>query len=266
MNTIKEQYYLQAKQWMMEAGAIIREQMDQPLFIETKSNRNDLVTVMDKKIEQFFAERIEQTYPNHRMLGEEGFGNHVTDLQGTLWIIDPIDGTMNFVHQQKNFAISLAVYEEGIGLIGCIYDVMADDFYHGIHGEGAYKNGVRLPLLNEHLTLEGTMLACNHFWLCTNKLVSYASMEKLVRSVRGVRTYGSAALEFAFVADGTLDAYMSMRLAPWDIAAGMILVREVGGVTTNVYGEEINLLDNGPILTSNAAVHEEMIKYTTDEK
>src|SRR5699024_9170433 len=105
MNTIKEQYYLQAKQWMMEAGAIIREQMDQPLFIETKSNRNDLVTVMDKKIEQFFAERIEQTYPNHRMLGEEGFGNHVTDLQGTLWIIDPIDGTMNFVHQQKNFAI-----------------------------------------------------------------------------------------------------------------------------------------------------------------
>lgn len=262
MKKIKEEYFLQAKQWMTEAGAMIRKQMNQPLDIEIKSGRNDLVTKVDKDIEYFFATQIKQMYPNHRMLGEEGFGDHVTDLDGTIWIIDPIDGTMNFVHQQKNFAISLAVYQDGVGLIGCIYDVMADDFYHAIVGEGAFKNAVRLPQLNKHRTLEGTMLACNHFWLCSNKLVEYKAMEKLVRSVRGVRTYGSATLEFAFVAEGTLDAYMSMRLAPWDIAAGMILVNEVGGVTTTIYGEEIDLLTQGPILTSNVQVHDTIVEFT----
>lgn len=261
MKNIKEQYFLQAKQWMTEAGTIIREKMNQPLDIETKSGRNDLVTKMDKEIEQFFAKRIKEMYPSHRMLGEEGFGDQVTNLEGIVWIIDPIDGTMNFVHQQKNFAISLAVYEDGIGLIGCIYDVIADEFYHAIAGEGAFKNDVRLPQLSEHRTIKGTMLACNHFWLCSNKLVEYKEMEKLVRSVRGIRTYGSAALEFAFVADGTIDAYMSMRLAPWDIAAGMIIVNEVGGVTSTIYGEQIDLLTQGPILTSNVHIHNEIIQF-----
>lgn len=261
MNNNIHEIYEQAKQWILEAGQKIRKKMNEPLEIETKSGRNDLVTKLDKEIEQFFASCIQEKYPDHRMIGEEGYGDHVSDLKGTIWIIDPIDGTMNFVHQQRNFAISVAVYQDGIGKIGCIYDVIANNFYYAIAGEGAYKNDVRLPLLNKDRTLEGTMLACNHFWLCTNKLVTYASMEKLVRAVRGVRTYGSATLEFAYVAEGILDAYMSMRLAPWDIAAGMILVNEVGGVTTTIDGDKINLLTQGPILTSNAHVHHEIVEY-----
>lgn len=261
MNHKIHDIYVQAKTWMMEAGQTIRQKMNEPLEIETKSGRNDLVTKLDKEIERFFASRIQKTYPNHRMIGEEGYGDHVTDLKGTVWIIDPIDGTMNFVHQQKNFAISVAVYQDGLGIIGCIYDVMAEDFYYAIAGEGAYKNDVRLPLLKKDRTLEETMLACNHFWLCTNNLVTYESMENLVRAVRGSRTYGSATLEFAYVAEGILDAYMSMRLAPWDIAAGMILVNEVGGVTTTLHGEKIDILSHGPILTSNAHVHDEIVQY-----
>ncbi len=262
MDHIKGKYKEQAIKWIKEAGKMIREQMDLPLDIETKSNRNDLVTKMDKKVERFFVEHIRNMYPNDRILGEEGFGDDITDLRGTVWIIDPIDGTMNFVHQQKNFAISVGVYHEGEGIIGCIYDVMNDDFYHAVADEGAYKNGVQLPQLGEHRILADSMLACNHFWLCTNNLISYQSMEQLVRSVRGTRTYGSAALEFAFVADGTLDAYMSMRLSPWDIAAGIILVKEVGGITTTIYGEDINLLEKGPILTSNVQIHESILAYT----
>lgn len=261
MNNNTHEIFIQAKKWIMEAGQKIRKKMNEPLEVETKSGRNDLVTKLDKDIEKFFASRIKETYPNHRMIGEEGYGDHVTDLKGTIWIIDPIDGTMNFVHQQRNFAISVAVYQDGLGFIGCIYDVMADNFYHAIAGEGAYRNGVRLPLLNQERKIEDTMLACNHFWLCTNKLVAYESMEKLVLATRGVRTYGAATLEFAYVAEGILDAYMSMRLAPWDIAAGMILVNEVGGITTTIYGDKIDLLTQGPILTSNVHIHQEIVEY-----
>lgn len=262
MNSKKSMYKKQTLKWIKEAGTMIRNEMDQPLDIETKSNRNDLVTKMDKKVERFFVDRIRKAYPKDRILGEEGFGDDITDLRGTVWMIDPIDGTMNFVHQQKNFAISVGIYHEGEGMVGVIYDVMNDDFYYAIAGGGAYKNDVRLPQLSEHRILSDSMLACNHFWLCTNNLVTYDSMEKLVRSVRGTRTYGSAALEFAFVADGTLDAYMSMRLSPWDIAAGIILINEVGGITTTVHGDKINLLENGPILTSNAQVHESILQFT----
>lgn len=266
MKNKKEQYFQQTKKWILEAGEMIRTQMNLPLDIEIKSNRNDLVTKMDKEVEQFFAQRIRETYPSDRMLGEEGFGDHVTHLDGTVWIIDPIDGTMNFVHQQKDFAISIGIYHDGIGYVGCIYDVMADNFYYAIAGEGAYKNDERLPRLSEHRTLADTMLACNHFWLCTNNLVAYDQMEQLVRSVRGTRTYGSAALEFAFVAEGTLDAYMSMRLSPWDIAAGRILVNEVGGKTTTIYGEEINILEKGPTLTCNTQIHNQLLEFTTHAK
>src|SRR4051794_26248387 len=99
---------LHAKQWVMEAGDKIRDSFNKTLNIETKSNPNDLVTNIDKEIEQFFIDKIRQVYPNHRILGEEGFGDEISNLDGVVWIIDPIDGTMNFIHQQRNFAISLA--------------------------------------------------------------------------------------------------------------------------------------------------------------
>ena len=109
---------LHAKQWVKEAGERIRASFDKTLNIETKSNPNDLVTNIDKEIEQFFIKKIRADFPTHKIMGEEGFGDELTNLDGVVWMIDPIDGTMNFIHQQRNFAISLAVYENGIGKIG----------------------------------------------------------------------------------------------------------------------------------------------------
>ncbi|WP_404452463.1 inositol monophosphatase family protein [Virgibacillus necropolis] len=255
----RTELYEDAKEWILEAGSIIRGKINDPLIINTKSNPNDLVTTMDKETEKYFVNKIKTKYENHLLLSEEGFGDHVKSLDGTVWIIDPIDGTMNFVQQKRNFAISIGIYHEGVGEIGFIYDVMDNILYSAIKGEGAYKNGVKIPPLAKQVEFNKAMIGLNHFWLCENRLVDEKVMQQLVRAVRGTRTYGSAALEFAYVAEGVIDGYLTMRLSPWDIAAGMIIVHEVGGVTTNVVGEDVNMVENNSILVCHPSIQEKII-------
>lgn len=251
----------QAKKWVFEAAANIRRDMQGPLDIETKSNANDLVTKVDKQTENFFAASIRQMFPEHRILGEEGYGDELENLDGVVWIIDPIDGTMNFVHQKRNFCISIGIYQDGVGEIGIIYDVMADMFYSAKRGDGAYKNGVRLPKLQKNVTLKRSIIGINHYWLCQNRLVDENVMHHLAKTVRGLRSYGSAALEFAYVAEGVLDSYMAMSLAPWDIAAGIVIVGETGGVTTDIDGQKLDLLHKKPVITSNTDIHQDLLSW-----
>lgn len=253
--------YLNARAWVLEAGQQIRNQINEPRIIGTKSNPNDLVTEMDKQIEAFLVGKIKETYPEHCIIGEEGYGDELTSLEGTVWIIDPIDGTMNFVHQRKNFAISVGVFQDGVGEIGLIYDVMSDVLYHAKRSEGAYKNEEKLSTLNENLKFEESLLGMNHYFLCQNRMVDEGVMQQLIRAVRGSRTYGSAALEFAYVAEGIIDGYLSMRLAPWDIAAGIVIVNEVGGISTNLDGKPLNLLEINSLLTCNPQIQEQLLTY-----
>lgn len=258
---IRNDIYDQAVKWVLEAGTIIRDEMDAPLNIETKSNPNDLVTVLDKRIEAFFVQNIKEKYSNHFIIGEEGYGDSVTSLDGTIWIIDPIDGTMNFVHQRRNFAISVGVYQDGIGEIGIIYDVMSDVLYHAKKGEGAYKNNQQLPQLTSDVKLTNAIIGMNHFWLCENRLIDEKTMQNFVKKVRGTRTYGSAALEFAYTAEGIENGYLSIGLAPWDVAAGIVIVNEVGGVTSDIDGNEVNMLEKTSILTCNPILKDEIITF-----
>ncbi|WP_042145085.1 inositol monophosphatase family protein [Paucisalibacillus sp. EB02] len=260
MNKItQDKIYNKAKEWILEAGKTIRTKINDPIEIGAKSNPNDLVTSMDKNTEKYFLEKIKSTFPNHLLLGEEGFGDEVKTLDGIIWIIDPIDGTMNFVQQKRNFTISVAIYNNGIGEIGLIYNVMEDELYYAKRGEGAFKNDVKLPPLNQATVLEESVIGLNHLWLCENKLVDEKIMQDLVKTARGSRTYGSAALEFAFVAEGVLEGYLTMSLSPWDFAAGMILVNEVGGVTTNIDGKPIKLLEKNSVFAGHPDVHERIL-------
>jgi len=258
---LRDEIYSQAKEWVMEAGRQIRSKMNESLTIDTKLTPNDLVTSMDKEIENFFVTNIKNKYEHHAIVSEEGFGDKLTSLDGTVWIIDPIDGTMNFVHQKQNFAISLAVFQDGVGEIGFIYDVMRDVLYHAKKDKGAYKGKMQLPSLKQENTLETSIIGMTPFWLCTNRVADEKVMQQFVRKVRGTRSYGSAALEFAYVAEGILDGYISLRLSPWDIAAGMIIVNEVGGVTSRIDGEKIDMLKEGPILTCNAVLQDDIIAF-----
>ncbi|WP_188454526.1 inositol monophosphatase family protein [Virgibacillus oceani] len=256
---LRDEIFNQAKKWILEAGGAIRERIDDPLTIDTKSNPKDLVTHMDKETEQFFVRKIKSEYPEHLLLSEEGFGDNLQSLDGIVWIVDPIDGTMNFVQQKRNFAISIGIYHQGIGEMGLIYNVMDDNLYSAKRGEGAYKDNKQLPQLKEQVKLDESLLGLNHFWLLENRLVEEQIMQKLVREVRGTRTYGSAALEFAYVAEGIMDGYLTMSLAPWDVAAGIVIVNEVGGVTTNIMGGDVNMLEKNSILTCHPAIQKSII-------
>ncbi|WP_051030893.1 inositol monophosphatase family protein [Robertmurraya massiliosenegalensis] len=248
-----------AANWIKEAGERIKESFQTTLNIETKSNANDLVTNMDKETERFFISKIKEKFPEHKVLGEEGNGDDLEELSGVVWIIDPIDGTMNFVHQQRNFAISIGIYEDGVGKIGLIYDVVHDELYHAIKGQGAFVNDVRLSRLGE-VTVSEAIIGINATWVTPNRRIDPSILGTLVRDARGTRSYGSAAIEIAQVAAGRLDAYMTLRLSPWDFAGGLVLIEEVGGMASTLKGEPIQLLEENSIFISKPGLHEEIMK------
>lgn len=256
---LRERLFVQAKRWIYEAGTMIRRKMQETIIIETKDNPKDLVTQVDKKIELFLTDEIKAAYPEHFIISEEGYGDDAFNEHGTVWLIDPIDGTMNFIHQKRSFAISIGIYHRGIGEIALIYDVMAHVLYSAQRGRGAYKNGERLPSLNNNVPLHESVISLNHRWLMENEQYDRKTIESMLQAVRGVRTFGSAALEFAYVAEGAIDAYIKKSLEPWDIAAGIILVNEVGGKTSTLAGESVNTFRRSSIVTSKQSIHEPII-------
>ncbi|VDG97356.1 Inositol-1-monophosphatase [Lysinibacillus sphaericus] len=248
-----------AKSLIKEAGHHIKRSFFTEIEISSKSSANDLVTNIDREIEQFFITRIRRDFPDHRIMGEEGFGDNIHSLDGVIWFLDPIDGTMNFVHQKRNFAISLGIYIDGIGMLGYVYDVMADDLYSAMKDEGAYLNDIRLPQLTD-TTIEEAIIGVNASWIAPNRYVDNEPMIELVKTCRGTRSYGSAALELTHVATGRVDVYMSMRLSPWDVAGGMIIAGEVGAISSTLQGEQSGLLQQETFIVSNASIHSQLLK------
>ncbi|MBE1553604.1 inositol monophosphatase family protein [Sporosarcina limicola] len=247
-----------AKSLIKEAGHKIRVSFFNTIEIDSKADANDLVTNIDREVEQFFISRIKRDFPEHRILGEEGFGDDIQALDGIIWMLDPIDGTMNFIHQKRNFAISLGIYVDGVGMLGYIYDVMLDDLYHATKGEGAYFNDERLPKL-EITPLTDAIIGINASWVAPNRYINNEKIIELIRRCRGTRSYGSAAMELAYVSSGRLDAYMSMRLSPWDIAGGIIIAQEVGAVATNMKGETPGLLGQDTFIVARPGLHKDIL-------
>ncbi|PAQ14503.1 inositol monophosphatase [Bacillaceae bacterium SAOS 7] len=247
-----------AKQWIADAGKSIRDSFMHSLSIQTKSNPNDLVTNMDKETEKYFISNIRRTYPDHGILGEEGHGDQLHSLDGIVWIIDPIDGTMNFIHQQRNFVISIGIYENDVGRLGYIYDVTHDELYFAEKGKGAYMNEVKLPPLKQ-VPIHQALIAVNATWLVKNAYFDQHKLASLATTVRGTRSYGSAALELAYVASGRIDSYLTMRLSPWDFAAGKIIVEEVGGVVTTLLGEELDMLSVNSVFAGEISLHSDIL-------
>jgi myo-inositol-1(or 4)-monophosphatase len=254
----------EATQWIKEAGERIRIALMKEVTINTKSNRNDLVTNVDKETEAFLIKKIKEVYPDHRVLGEEGYGDKLDELSGIVWIVDPIDGTTNFVHQERNFAISIGIYENGVGYLGYVYDVIHDELYHAQKGQGAYMNDEKLANLMP-VRIENAILGLNATWVTHNLRIDPAKLSPLVTRVRGTRSYGSAALEIAYIAASRLDAYITMRLSPWDYAGAKVLIEEVGGIATTLTGKPLNLLTQQTVFVAVPGLHEEILsQYLRD--
>lgn len=251
-----------AKAWTLEAGARLNLSHQEKLNVEYKTSAADIVTQKDKEIEQFFIENIKTTYPGHYVLGEEGLSDVLpTDTEnGVVWIIDPIDGTTNFVHQNLNYAISVAVYIEGEPIIGYIYDPIKKELFSAIKNQGAFLNNQPLSTLTS-CTVEEAVICFNHLWLVPNDKVSYEKMQRLVSNVRGVRYLGSAALEMAYVACGRLDSSLDFRLSPWDIAAGLVILKEVGAEMTTLENQAINVFTKSSTIFSRPGIHQHILEY-----
>lgn len=245
-----------AKGIILEAGNKVRHMMKEDLDIEMKYNPNDLVTNVDKATENYLYETIHHNYPEHRVIGEEGHGHDLKDTQGVIWVIDPIDGTLNFVHQNENFAISIGIYHNGKPYAGFVYDVMRDVLYHTKVGEGAFENSHQLKPLKD-TELKKSLIGINPNWL--TKPIMGKVFTPIVEDARSARAYGSAALEIISVAKGQLAAYLTPRLQPWDYAGGLMILNEVGGVGTNLLGDRLEMNQPNSILMANAKLHREIL-------
>ncbi|MEY8462451.1 inositol monophosphatase family protein [Streptococcus merionis] len=225
-----------AKSLICSAVAFLRAQMDQPFEVTEKTDFTDLVTDMDQKVQDFLMSEILAVYPEDHFLAEEGDYKQAIG-SGKVWVIDPIDGTANFVAQKQDFAIVVAYYEDGIGKFGLIYDVMAEQFYYGGGDFDVFCNDEQLvpykdkPFSQFLLAINPGMYHSNH-----------GGVAHLAERVLGVRTYGSAALSSAKVLTGQLLGYIS-HISPWDYAASKIMGERLGYATVTIEGKQPNFRD-----------------------
>lgn len=246
------------KAWLTEIADDIHRALQDDLRVETKSRANDLVTYMDRKIEKELVEKIKEHYPTHKIVSEEGYGDDPTSInmaKDTVWFLDPIDGTLNFVLQNENFAVMLAVYEEGIGQQAYIYDVIKNHLYWSLKGHGVFRNNEKLPQMTDKPLAEG-LFASNSMFLSNDQVKLNAEITK--RSM-GVRTIGSAGIEATELVKGSTLAYVSFGLKPWDLAPGVMMVEENGGVVTHFDGSPINLFKAAPTIMGTPQAQKEIV-------
>jgi myo-inositol-1(or 4)-monophosphatase len=235
-----------------EAGALLLERLERPREIAEKERRADIVTDADHASESLIVERLRREYPNASILAEEGGAYRGTG--GDRWIVDPLDGTTNFAHGYPLFCVSIAYERDGELVAGVVFAPALGECFAAERGTGAR--------LGERSIAVSTIDCAAGALLCTGFKPSdfernAASFRAASGRAQGVRRDGSAALDMAYVACGRYDGFWEYDLAPWDVAAGTLLVREAGGRVTRVDGSPATL-DADSILATNARVHEEV--------
>ena len=224
--------------------------------INTKQ-QHDYVTEVDRQAEHVIIETIRAAYPNHAILAEES--GHTPTTDDITWIIDPLDGTSNFVHGFPHYAISIGVKEKNRLRLGVIYDPVRQDLFTAINGKGAQLNQHRLRI-DPHKQIATALLGTGFPFRNKDKLRAYTELFEVIFShCDGVRRAGSAALDLAYVAASRLDGFWEVGLKPWDIAAGALMIREAGGLISDFSGQE-NYLSNGQIITGPTKVYKAMLK------
>ncbi|MBL8937853.1 MAG: inositol monophosphatase [Archangium sp.] len=212
------------------AGAVLRERLSQTRSIDTKGSGNDLVTDADRAAEQVVLSALRSRFPDHGVLSEE---SGAVSSGGLRWVVDPLDGTTNYAHAVPHFSVSIAVegpWREGRAVLaGAVFDPMRDELFSAARGQGARLNGVPLSV-SRATSLERSLL-CSGFPydLPSRAELVLGLFGRLAVKSRGMRRFGSAALDLAWLAAGRFDGYWEFGLKPWDVSAGALLVEEAGG-------------------------------------
>ena len=234
------------------AGEIIVRSMVRVEGLQiTAKGRNDFVTEVDRAAEREIMETIRHSYPQHAFLAEES--GH-TGKDDTVWIIDPLDGTTNFLHGFPTFAVSIACQHKGRLEHAVVYDPMRQELFTTSRGTGAQVDGKRMRV-TQRRTLEGALIATGFPYRANAKYIDdYLAMLKTVmQKTAGIRRPGSAALDLAYVAAGRVDGFWEIGLEPWDTAAGALLIQEAGGRIGTLTGNDFNL--SGNVIAGNPRVY-----------
>jgi myo-inositol-1(or 4)-monophosphatase len=240
------------------ATVINRASFDVDRITVTEKQHNDFVTDVDQAAEQAIIETLLKAYPDHAILGEEsGPSKNLNDESEFAWIIDPIDGTTNFMHGYPNYCISIALQQRGVITQAVVYDPVRNDLFTATKGAGAYLNDKRIRVRNPD-RVNKALLGAGH-GPDPRALVEYLKMYELVAPrCQAIRSSGSAALELANVAAGRSDGYYEKGLKPWDIAAGALLVTEAGGIVGEFNGESA-YLHKGDIIAAGPKVFAQLV-------
>lgn len=245
-----------------EAGQLLCRLYNERHTVQTKSSDIDLVTDADIASEQLIVTAISRAFPNHRILSEEGLGDLDAFVAGSslVWLVDPLDGTVNYAHGYPAWGVSLALSQAGRVLMAVTFDPLRNEIFWARRGRGAWCNGERLQVsevAEMRQALVATGFAYKRATLADNNLDKFGAV---MPHVQGVRRAGAAVLDLAHLASGRLDGYWEMHLSPWDWAAGWLLVEEAGGKITDMRGESWSLLA-GEMVATNNHLHTELLTH-----
>ncbi len=246
-----------------EAGLVLMKNFDQPHQQNTKKTAIDIVTEGDIASEAVVIAALQQHFPDHHIVSEEG-GGHVSAAAETaeyFWYIDPLDGTTNYASNIPFFSVSIGLADRNMNpLVGVVYDPFGDQLFSAAKGFGATLNDKPLHISATETLDQAVVCAGFPYDSHTNPDNNLPEWNAFTKRTRALRCMGSAALELCFVAAGRLDGFWEARINPWDVMAGILMIREAGGLVTDYSGQpSARMLNGTEVVASNNLIHEQML-------
>lgn len=248
-----------AKKAALEAGKIQMQYYEKEKDISTKSTKTDILTQVDLLCQEAIIKIIKQNFPDHGFLAEEEDVDESND-SGYVWVIDPIDGTVNYANDIPMFCVSIGLRKDNEMLVGVVFSPVLNEMFWAAKGQGAYLNGNKI-CVSETSNLVNSVVATG-FPPDKDKNPENNTKEfcEVTKRVRGVRRLGSAAIDLVYVACGKMEGYWEMYIKPWDIAAGVLILEEAGGIATTMNKEELQFEKKTNIIATNKGIYEELLK------
>lgn len=240
----------------LRAGRILRENVGGRREISFKGEIN-LVTEMDMRSEREIVSILREVFPDHGIMAEEE--TTIRNGSAFTWIIDPLDGTTNYAHGYPNFAVSIALEKDGEMIIGVVYDPLRDELFTAQKGGGAHLNGRPIRVSANDRLIRSLLATGFPYDRTTSERNNLNHFNALLMASQEVRRSGSASLDLCSVASGRLDGYWELKLQPWDVAAGSLIVREAGGTVSDFSGIRFSINDR-EIVASNGVIHSQMVE------
>jgi len=243
------------------AGPLLVRAMGRPAHVDTKRSAIDLVTEIDRRSERLIFRLLRRRFPDHGFHGEEQ--GHLHPNAAWQWLIDPLDGTTNFVHGIPAFAISIGLLHQNIPMVGVVYDPTRREYFTGIRGRGAWLNGRRMRVSRASRIADSLLSTGFSEKFRANPAPYIRWFTAFQRRCHAVRRMGSSALSLAYVACGRQEGFYEQDLWPWDVAAGMVLIEEAGGALSDFLGQPVTLPRTRTqleLLASNGRIHHAMLQ------